>query len=118
VRIAAFALPLLFCAATPAYATGGFFCQTGGAKPIAVNLVFSHAAGAGLVEANLTEDGVAVPTDKAQWWIDGNELRVILVDPNAEREEVVVKARGRGSVMTGTLQRGGRSYRIRCEESG
>jgi hypothetical protein len=117
-RVAVFALPLLFCAATPAYATGGFFCQTGGAKPIEVNLVISHAAGAGLVEANLTEDGVAVPTEKAQWWIDGSEIRVILVDPNAEREEVVIKARGRSSAMTGTLQRGGRSYRVRCEESG
>lgn len=113
-----FALPLLFCAAAPAHATGGFFCKTSGTKQISVNLVFSHAVGAGLVGATLVDDGQEIRTEKAQWWIDGAELRVILVDPNAEREEVVIKARGRGEVMLGTLKRGSRTYRVRCEESG
>lgn len=99
-------LPLLLAAATPAHATGGFVCEANPAKPIEVSLVFGRAAGAPLVGATLTEGGVEIPTEKAQWWIEGTELRVVLIDPNAEREEVVIKARGRGEVMVGTLKRG------------
>lgn len=113
-----FTLPLLLIAATPAHATGGFVCEANPAKPIEVNLVFGRVAGAPLIGASLTEGGVEVPTDRAQWWIDGNELRVVLIDPNGEREEVVIKAKGRGEVMLGTLKRGERTYRVRCEESG
>lgn len=117
-RNAIFALALLFCTAAPAHATGGFVCETSGAKPIVVSMNFSHATGAGLVGTTLTDDGVEVPTEQAQWWLDGTELRLLLVDPNAEREEVLIMARGRGSVMRGTLKRGNRTYRVRCEESG
>lgn len=112
------ALPLLFCAATPAHATGGFSCETRGTRKIEVNIVFSHTTGGMLLEAGLTDNGKAIATEKAQWWLDGTELRLLLVDPNAEVEEVEIRARGAGEVMVGTLKRGGRTYRVRCEESG
>ena len=113
-----FALPLLFCAAAPAHATAGMFCETSGAKPITVSLVISRVVGGPLIEATLTDGDAVIPTEKAQWWIDAGELRLILIDPNAEREEVEIRVRGRGEVMTGTLKRGGKTYRVRCEESG
>ena len=116
-RIFSLALPLLFFAAAPAHATGGMFCSTGGAKPIDVLLVMGHAVGAPLISAMLTENGANVATEKAQWWLDRAELRLLLIDPNAEREEVLIKAKARGDIYVGTLQRRAQSYRIRCEES-
>ena len=112
------ALPLLLCAAAPAHATGGFVCETRGAKAISVSVVFTHSAGGALVGATLVDNGKEVPTEKAQWWLDGVELRLLLTDPDLEREEVEIRARGAGEVMVGTLKRGGRTYRVRCEESG
>jgi hypothetical protein len=111
------AAPLLCCAAAPANATGGMFCETGGTQKIEVSVTFSHSAGGMLVGATLTDNGKEIPTEKAQWWLDGVELRVLLVDPELEREEVEVRARGRGEVMVGTLKRNGRTWRVRCEEA-
>lgn len=113
------AAPLLFCAAAPAHATAGFFCETrGAARSITVNMVYTMGTGGALQEATLTDNGKEVKTEKAQWWIDGTELRLLLTDPDLEREEVEIRARGRGEVMVGTLKRGERTYRVRCEESG
>ena len=113
------AAPLLLCAAAPAQATGGFFCETRGApKPIEVSITYTHTTGGALIGATLTEAGKEIPTEKAQWWLDGTELRLLLTDPDLEREEVEIRARGRGEVMTGTLKRGERTWRVRCEESG
>ncbi|MGE3690744.1 MAG: hypothetical protein AB7F98_05125 [Novosphingobium sp.] len=113
-----FALPMLLAAAAPAYATGGFSCETRGAKKIEVNIVFTHTTGGGLVGATLIDNDKEIPTEKAQWWLDGTELRLLLTDPDLEREEVEIRVRGSGEVMVGTLKRGGRTYRVRCEESG
>ncbi len=114
-----FALPLPFCAAAPAHATGGFFCETrGAATPISVSITYTHTTGGGLVGATLTDGDKEIPTEKAQWWLDGTELRLLLTDPDLEREEVEIRARGRSEVMVGTLKRGGKAYRVRCEESG
>ncbi len=113
-----FAAPLLFCAAAPAHATGGMACETTGARKIEVGVSFTHSTGGGLVGATLIDNGVEVTTEKAQWWLDGNEMRLLLVDPNLEREEVEIRVTGKGEIMRGILKRGGRTYRVRCEESG
>ena len=110
-------LPLLFCAAAPAHATGGMSCSTSGPKPIEVHLVFGHAIGAPLISVMLIDGGTEVLAEKAQWWLDRSELRLLLIDPNAEREEVLIKAKARGNIYVGTLRRGARTLRVRCEES-
>jgi hypothetical protein len=112
------ALPLLFGAAAPAYATGGMACTTSGPNPVEIHLVFGRAAGAPLISAQLIDGGVEVATDKPQWWLDASELRLLLIDPNAEREELLLKAKARGDVYVGTVRRGTRTLRVRCEESG
>ena len=112
-----FLWPLLFCSASPASATGGMSCSTSGPKPTEVHMVFGHAVGAPLISAQLLENGAEVPTEKAQWWLDRSELRLLLIDPNAEREEVLIKAKARGGFYVGTLRRRARTLRIRCEES-
>jgi len=111
------ALPLLVAAAPPAHATAGMSCQTGGREPVEVELVISRTIAAALVSASLIDNGKLVETSMAQWWLDGSEIRLILTDPNAEREELVLKARRRGEVYKGRIARNGRSRPIRCEES-
>jgi len=112
------ALPLAIAAAPPAHATAGISCSTGGRGPIEVELVISRTIAASLVSASLFENGSAVPTEQAQWWLDGTELRLVLVDPNAEREELMIRARRRGETYKGRVWRSGRSRAVRCEESG
>lgn len=112
------AIPLAFLATAPAYATGVMFCTTGGAKSVDLSLVISHVVAGPLVSATLTDNGAEVPTEKAQWWLDEKEMRLILIDPNAEREELVLIAKRRGDDYVGTVKRAGRSRPVHCEESG
>ncbi len=111
-------LPLLFSAAAPAFATAGMSCGTGGPNPIDVELIMGRTVGAPLISVLLTDGGVEVATERAQWWLDGSELRLLLIDPNAEREELEIRAKRRGDYYIGTVKRGTRSRRVRCEESG
>lgn len=113
-----FAVPLACAIAAPAHATAGSFCTTGGADPIEVSLVISRTIGGALISAALSEKGKEIETSIAQWWVDRSEMRLLLTDTNAEREEVEIRARARGDYYVGTLKRNGRSYRVRCEESG
>lgn len=112
------AVPVLFLASAPAHATAGMFCTTGGAKSLDLSLTISHVVAGPLVSAALIDDGVEVPSEKAQWWLDEKEMRLILIDPNAEREELVLMARRRGDDYVGTVKRGGKTRAVRCEESG
>ena len=105
-------------AATPAHATAGMDCTTGGKAPIDVSLVISRVIGGPLISAGLSDNGTEVPNSVAQWWLDRTELRLLLIDPHAEREEVEIRARARGDRYVGTLRRAGRSRPVRCEESG
>ena len=111
-----FAAPLLLALATPAHATGGFVCKTGGAGPIEVGLGFGHVAGSALIATRLLDRGRNVPVRQAQWWLDNRELRLVLTDPNAMRREVIVKARRNGHVYDGSLWRGGKQRWVRCRE--
>lgn len=103
--------------ASPAHATGGFTCRTAGPRPVEVGLGFGHVPGSPLIAARLTDSGRVVPVRQAQWWLDNNELRLLLTDPKATRREVIVKARRNGHVYDGSLWRGGRQRWVRCRES-
>ena len=55
----------------------------------------------------------------AQAWIDERLLWVDLADPNLERFEGRLRAtfQPRSGIATGTFDRAGRTYRMRCEEA-
>jgi hypothetical protein len=110
-------LPLLLSAAAPAYATGGMTCRTAGAKPVEVSLVLGHTVGSPLVSPRMSDDGRSVDVRPAQWWLDASELRLLLVDPEAMRSELTIRARKNDRFYDGSLIRSGRSRWVRCRES-
>lgn len=110
-------LSLLLAAASPAHATGGMTCKTAGPKPVEVSLVIGHTAGSPLVSTRMSERGKAVQVRAAQWWLDASELRLLLVDPQVMRSELMLKVRKNGRYYDGTLVRSGRSRWVRCRES-
>ncbi len=110
-------LALLFAASgSPAVATGGFVCRTAGASPVEVAVGFGHVPGSPLIASRLLDAGRQVPVSNAQWWLDKAELRILLVSPNALREEVLVRAKRNGHVYDGSLWRGGKRRWVRCRE--
>lgn len=112
-----FAPALALVAATPAHATGGLFCSTAGAHPIELQLVIGHNAVSAVVQARLRDNGRDVPVALAQSWLERNEVRVDLVDPNALRHELRLRAKLRGNHYDGSLWRGGKRRWVRCRES-
>jgi hypothetical protein len=110
-------LPLALLVATPAYATGGLFCETAGANPIQVQLVIGHTVVSPVVQARLSDNGTEVPVTVAQAWLEENELRVDLTDPNAERHELRLLAKRKGENYDGSIWRGGKRRQVRCVES-
>ena len=113
------AIPLaLLAAATPAHATGGLICRTAGARPIEVAVGFGHVPGSPLILTRLLESGRNVPVSAAQWWLDDKEVRLLLIGPNALKQELLLRARRRGHVYDGTLWRSGQRRWVRCREDG
>ena len=108
---------LIAFGATSAQASGGLTCRTGGPHPVEVALGFGHVPGAPLVGRRLLDSGRNVPVKDAQWWLDQNEVRVLLISPGAEREEVRVHAKRQGRAYDGSLWRGGQRRWVRCRES-
>ena len=111
-----FALPLLVAIAAPAQATGGFVCRTAGERPVEVSVGFGHVPGSPLIATRLLDGGRDVPVSQAQWWLDDSELRLLLVGPDAGRQEVMVKARRNGHTYDGSLWRNGLQQWVRCRE--
>lgn len=111
-----FAIALLALGATPAHATGGLICRTAGSRPVEVSLGFGHVPGSPLILARLLDRGRQVPVKSAQWWLDNDEVRIILIDPGALRQELVLRARRNGFVYDGSLWRDGRRRWVRCRE--
>ena len=109
-------LPVLIAAATPAHATGGMVCKTAGRRPVEVSMVIGHTIGSPLVSARMTEGGRSSDVRAAQWWLDASELRLLLVDPQATRPELTLKAKKNGRFYDGMLVRFGRSRWVRCRE--
>ena len=112
-----FFLAATFLLAAPAQATGGFVCRTAGANPIEVGVGFGHVPGSPLIARRLIDKGRNVPVTDAQWWLDNDELRVLLVSPEALREEARVRARRNGHTYDGSIWRGGVQRWVRCRES-
>lgn len=111
-----FAAVLALLAAVPGHATGGLVCRTAGPRPIEVSVGFGHVPGAPLVITRLLDNGREVAAKEAQWWLDRSEVRLLLIDPSALREEVVLRAKRNGYVYDGTLWRGGQPRWVRCRE--
>lgn len=112
--------PLLMFAAAPAHATGGLVCRTAGAKPIEVSLGFGHVPGAPLIATRLLDNGRTVPVSAAQWWLDNAEVRVLLIGPNASKEELILRAKRNHArhFFDGSLLRNGKRRWVRCREDG
>lgn len=102
--------------AAPAHATGGLICATAGPRPISLSLVMSHTAVPAVVSARLSDRGREVPVVVAQSWFDPDEVRIDLVDRNAMRHEVRVRATRRGETYDGSLWRHGVRRWVRCRE--
>ena len=104
-------------AATPAVASGGLHCRTAGARPVEVNLAFGHVFGSPIVSSRLLDNGRNVPVSHAQWWLDRNEVRLVLIRPDAGAEELRLIARRNGSAFDGNLWRQGKRRWVRCREA-
>jgi len=102
--------------ASPAQATGSLLCETTGPRPISVSLVIGLTAVSHAVQARLSVNGVDVPVTIAQSWLDSNEIRVDLTDPNAERHELRLRVRAKGDGYEGSLWRHGERRPIVCAE--
>jgi hypothetical protein len=103
--------------AAPAYATGGLTCRTPDPRPIELSLVISHTIVPSVVSASLREGRSNVPVRVAQSWLDRTELRLDLVDPNALRHELRLRAKRNGQTFDGSLWRNGKKRWVRCRES-
>jgi hypothetical protein len=103
-------------AATPLEATGGLVCRTAGARPVEVSVGFGHVPGSPLILARLIDAGRNVPVSSAQWWLEQSEVRLLLVAPNAHRQELLLRARRNGHFYDGTVWRNGKRRWIRCRE--
>ena len=113
----AYFLALLTGIAAPANATGGMTCRTACSQPIQVSLDIGHTTGSPLVSGRLVDNGSAIEVRAVQWWLDSSELRLLLVDPQATRAEVTLRAKKNGRFYDGSLVRSGRSQWVRCRES-
>ncbi len=111
-----FALALALVSATPAQGTGGLVCRTAGSRPIEVSVGFGHVPGAPLILTRLTDNGRAIPVQAPQWWLDNREVRLVLTDANAMRQELMIRATRNGHTYDGRLWRGGQQRWVRCRE--
>ncbi|MEL7690375.1 hypothetical protein [Citromicrobium bathyomarinum] len=111
------ALTALALIASPAHATGGFQCRTAASPRIEITLAFGHTAGSGLFSRRLRVDGKEIAVDAPQWWLDDDELRVVLTDTQANERLAVVKAKRKGRAYDGSVVYRGKSHWVRCYES-
>ena len=107
---------LAITAASPALASGGLSCRTGGTRPVQVDLAYGHVFGTPLVSSRLLDNGRTVAVAHPQWWLDRNEVRLVLTNPDAVREELRLVARRNGTAYDGSLWRGGKRRWVRCRE--
>ena len=79
-------------------------------------MTIGHVYGSPLAGVRLIDNGRSIPVSGAQWWLDRTELRLLLTNPNASREELVLRARRNGQTYDGSLWRGGKRRWVRCRE--
>ena len=111
------ALSALALLASPAHATGGFQCRTAADPRIEINLGFGHTAGSALFSQRLRVDGEDISVDAPQWWLDDEELRLVLTDDQANERVAIVRARRNGDTFDGSVIYKGKRHWIRCYES-
>jgi len=115
------AAPLLFAIATPAVATSTIACTARGWPGMDIAM---SVGGTGIVQATISVGGEEISTVGengpriGQAWIDENELRLDIVDANADQRLARLVTRRQGGAYVGTLLFRGRTIRVRCEEAG
>ena len=115
------ATPLLLLS-TPALATGGYACTAEGTTPTTIEIVTGHGVAPAIAQVRLSEGEKLLSTAGnqpqiviLQSWMDADELRLDLVDPKVERYEARLRVRNVGPLTAaGTLERAGRTLRVRC----
>lgn len=118
-RLAAAALA--FFAATPAFATSTIACTASGWPGMDIMVVVGAT---GVVQATISVGGEEISTAGengpriGQAWIDAAELKLDIVDANADHRLARLVTRRQGDVYAGTLQFRGRTIRVRCSEEG
>ena len=102
----------------PANATGGMQCSTASDPRIEISVGFGHAAGSPLFAQRLWVGEEDIPVLAPQWWLDAEELRLMLTDEQANDRLALVRARWNEETHTydGTVEFRGRTSWIRCRE--
>jgi len=77
---------------------------------------FGHVPGSPLILTRLIDDGRVVPVRQAQWWLDNSEIRLLLIAPGAQQEELTLRAKRNGYVYDGSMWRAGKRRWVRCHE--
>ena len=119
----ALCLAPLLAAATPAFATGGFECRTTDRSAIVLGGSFGNALGTPIDAVYLELPGRRLWTaDRphtlfiVRSWLDGEEIRVDLLEQGDDDFAAQLRARFRENrIATGTLLRNGVRHPVRCE---
>ena len=78
---------------------------------------FGHVPGAPLILTRLLDNGRNVAVKPAQWWLDNDEVRLLLIDAGARNQQLLLKARRNGLVYDGSLWRSGKRHWVRCRDN-
>lgn len=115
----------LACAATPAFATSTIMCAARDWPGLDVAIIVGHGAAGAVAQVTISLGGEEITTGVgdnppmiAQAWIDENELKLDIVDANAEHRLARLVTRRRGRAYVGTLLFRGQTIRVRCGEEG
>jgi hypothetical protein len=106
----------ILAAPTSASATGGLECKTAGPHPLRIVVGFGHVTGAPLILVRLEDDGLDIAVTAPQWWFDRSGVRLLLVDKDGLREELLLNAATRRGHWDGSVWRNGRKRWVRCYE--
>jgi hypothetical protein len=119
------AAAVLAAAASPAFATSTILCTAPDWPGLDLAIVVGHGAAGAVVQATISVGGEEITTGLgenapviAQAWIDEDELKVDVVDANAEHRLARLDTRRRGLLYSGVLAYRGRTIRVRCGEEG
>ena len=105
--------------AAPAHATGGYLCKTADGSDIAISAGFGHVPGAPLVGTQLRVKDKSLPVRAPQWWLDREELRLLLTDTQAMETLATLRARWNEQSHTydGSVEMRGKQRWVRCYEN-
>lgn len=57
-----------------------------------------------------------MPVSAAQWWLDNQEVRLLLTDPASLERKLLLRARRNGHVYDGSVWVAGKRRWVRCRE--